>query len=195
MTTRAPWFGNLLNWRYDPQSETHVTRHGDRSHRITKVTHRTADTQGGGLTPGWHLWDDERDPDRRRWDDGYGPGLGRWLGRAKREAEAWIICPYQDMMGYPALRLALGAGAVWENNRAVYTIQAADAFHRFTVERVGGRLIAEIVPEFTGRGGTTTIRWQVQRPDGTPIGAVDTWAGAIRELETALAAERIGPAR
>lgn len=172
------WFGRLLDWQLDPQREMHTAWHGGRSHFIVKVDRRTADAQGGGMAPGWHLWDDNPHDAADRWD-GFGPGLGRTVALAKHRAEAWIVCPYRDMMGYPKLRLALDGAADWGQH---LLIRLDAEQHRFTVEHRDGTRHALLVPLFLGAGGATSIRWRALTPAGDLIAGADTWTDAVEQL-------------
>jgi hypothetical protein len=165
----------------------HATWHAGRAHYIVKVDRGTANAQSGGMTPGWHLWDDNPDDDENRWD-GFGPGLGRTVELAKRRAEAWIICPHHDMMGYPKLSLALDGAADWGNH---LLIRADDDRRRFTVDhRRDGTRHAELVPLFLGTGGATSLRWRAFAPDGeTLLASGSTWATALTELGEHLASQ------
>ena len=176
---KQPWFGRILDWRWDPQREMHATWHGGRAHYIAKVDRQTANAHGAGMAPGWHIWDDNPDDDEKRWD-GFGPGLGATVQTAKRRAEAWIICPYHDMMGYPKLQLALDGAADWGNH---LLIRLDEDHRRFTIEHRDGTLHALLVPLFLGTGGATSIRWRAFSPDETLLAAGDTWAATLAELD------------
>ncbi len=184
MSRDARWFGRLLDWQWDPQRGMHVAYHGGRTHCITKVDRRTAEAQGGGMSRGWHLWDDNPEGDPARWD-GFGAGLGSQVGWAKRMAEAWIICPYADMMGYPKLSLALSAGAAWEHH---LTFRAHDERRRIEVSDRGNQVMFALVPVFLGIGGTTSVRWRVTTPIEELIGSSGSWSGAVELLDSWIAA-------
>lgn len=184
---RAPWFGNLLDWRWDPQREMHTAWHGDRSHYIVKVDRQTADAQGGGMAPGWHIWDDNPERDDNRWD-GFGPGLGRNVTWAKRAAEAWIICSYEDMMGYPKLSNAIQGGS---SEYEGMTIRTEDEQRRFMVY-TKDRLVGMILPVFLGASGACSIRWRAHFPDGRLISGGDSWSDALTDLYAAVTPSTTG---
>lgn len=175
----AVWFGRLLDWQWDPQREMHAAWHDGRTHYITKLDRRSAEAHRSH--PGWHLWDDNFDGDPDRWD-GVGPGLGSRVGWAKRMAEAWIICPYMDMMGQPSLRAALTDTAGWDGR----IIRLHEDQQRFTVEHRDGTPVALLVPVFLGAGGATSIRWRALTPAEDLIAGADTWAGLIGQLGSEL---------
>ena len=127
------------------------------------------------MTRGWHLWNDNWEGEPDYWP-GFGPGLGRTVTGAKRMAEAWIICPYRDMMGcWPSLRNALTGSASWADGLSVC---ADDDSQRFVVRRAEGA-VCQIVPLFLGAGGATSIRWRAIGPDGGLLYGADTWADVV----------------
>lgn len=188
MTTKPPrWFGNLLDWRYDPQVDMHCAWHNDRTYHLTKLTRRDADAHR--THPGWHLWYPDPHPDG--WH-GLGVDVGGNLPWAKRMAEAWIICPYDEMMNYPKLHLAVsGAGLLYDG----LVIWPNDAWAQFDVHRdridvpgTRGEFVGEIIPHFDGPAGTVTVRWHISvaRTVGVHGSEHATWTEAVRALHAAV---------
>ncbi|MEU8158139.1 hypothetical protein AB0B94_31175 [Micromonospora sp. NPDC048986] len=178
---KEPWFGMLLDWQWDPQTERHTTWHNGRAHHIVKVDRSTADANGGGMQPGWQIWDDNPNRDENRWN-GFGPGLGRTVGWAKRCAEAWIICPYNDMMQYPQLSHAIRGGSAHYEGLSIRTEDELRRFAAYDRDRLAGL----ILPVFLGSGGTTSIRWRAHHPDGRLISGGDSWSDAVTDLRAAV---------
>lgn len=184
MRTEDRWFGKLLDWRWDPAQEMHGAWHNGRTHWIAKVSRRTADAQGGGMHPGWTICDFSLDPGQRRWD-GWGPGLGRRIGWAKLMAEAWIVCPYSDMMRYPQLRNALVSGVGFmEDGRSLLTVDHDQ--HRFIASGPRDSGIGYLEPAFTGAGGVVTVAWRVVDIHDRQIAEMNTWQDAVEELKQSL---------
>jgi hypothetical protein len=180
VTQAGPGFGQLLDWRWNAREEMHTAWHGGRAHKIVKVDRRTAAAQGRGMSSGWHLWDDKSGNDPNRWH-GFGPGVGQRVAAAKQMAEAWIICPYADMMGWPKLHLALsGSGVLWNT----WVIQLQEDRQRLDVEDRDGSVIALLVPLFIGTGGTTSIRSQALSPGGDLLVEADRWVDLTVQVDT-----------
>ncbi|NUR59412.1 MAG: hypothetical protein HOV87_12200 [Catenulispora sp.] len=170
-----PWFGNLLDWQRDPDTDMRCAWHGGRTRYITKLSRGDADAHK--TRPGWHMWDDDRDG----WH-GIGPLVGTTLRTAYQLAEAWIICPYADMMAYPRLWLAVAGNRVaWE----LGTIAKDDQQPRFKLTRAGVT-VASIEPVFLGRGGAVSVRWRAFDPAGTLLASGTRWAETLAELQTTL---------
>lgn len=169
---KEPWFGTLLDWQWDPQTEQHVAWHNGRSHRIVKLDRRSAEAHQS--QPGWH----------RIVDDEYGqPDIGDPLNGgvvdAKRAAEAWILCAESDMRQYPQLSRVFYSGVVDYDGLIVYR---EDDRQRFTVRYNGGEQVGLILPVFLGQGGTTSVRWRAHHLDGRLISGGDSWSDALTDL-------------
>lgn len=176
--TKTPWFGDLLDWRWDPQTEQHVTWHNNRSHSIVKLASRAANDRR--TSPGWHLIQ----------DDGWGqPDIGVHLGSdvatAKMNAEAWIVCAESDMRQYPSLNIAMYSGGVayerWDIRRDI-------AGRQFVVhDRASDVVVGWIRPVFLGRGGACTIRWRAFQASDLLVSGGDSWSDAVTDLAAAIA--------
>ncbi len=178
-TNKIKWFGNLLDWQREPDTGDHVTWHKGQSRRITKLTRRQAEEQR--THPGWHLfWPDEEDG--RPGD--LGPDVGPTLPYAYQMAEAWIVCPYDDMMSYPKLWLAIGGGGVgWGEHGAIYPRPGRGelALRRKDAD------VCVIRPVWSGEGAMTEVmRWEAFWPAGEPLAAGVTWRDLIDGLGIAL---------
>lgn len=154
--TGVRWWGRLLDWQRDAQTGMWCTWHAGRAHQVVKLGR--ADAQAHGTTPGWHLCDD--DPDARWY--GVGPFLGTTLDQARRMAEAWIVCPYQDMAQSPKLHLAIAGQTVWWDDGL--TIQEQEPQQRFALARPRQSPVAFLRPVFLGRGGGASVRWRAYQP-------------------------------
>ena len=172
--TKTPWFGNLLDWQRDPQTEMHTAWHGGRSHYILKLDRQSADAKR--TNRGWHILapDDYDQLD-------IGPHLGNDVNTAKLNAEAWIVCDNADLRQYPQLHLAVHSGSTYYEGLIA---NRDDAHQRFTVRRQREAApFAAIRPVFLGRGGAVSIRWRaVGLPAETLIAGSDTWRGAFDAL-------------
>lgn len=171
---KTPWFGNLLDWQWDPQTAMHTAWHGGRSHYILKLDRQSADAKH--TSRGWHILapDDYDQLD-------IGPHLGNDVGTAKLNAEARIVCDDTDLTQYPQLSTAIYSGSAYYEG----LIAARDDEHqRFTVWRQRESApFAAIRPVFLGRGGAVSIRWRaVGLPAETLISGHSTWREAFDAL-------------
>lgn len=178
------WFGNLLDWTWRADEARHTTWHAGRPHHIAKISRRYADQLGGGTSPGWHIWTDQ--DLAAGIEGGWGPGVGRYVGTAKRLAEAWIICPAYDMNGYPQLAHALRPDGVGYMETGRHLIYAQDGDRRFVATSPDGT-VGYLFPIFTGPGGTVEITWQVADPAGAQVDAIlPTWRAAVTVVKEQL---------
>ncbi len=175
MTTKAPWFGTILDWIRDPQTGEYRAWHGERSWTLTKHRRRN------GAPAGWYLWD-ERDHAR---DEVI---VGATLPAARRNADARILCGDYDVMGWPQLGVALDprAGRIRWTDR--FGIRLDEPSRWFYVTNEGDAIVGTVKPHFRGAGSGMTVVWVAAVYDVTLT--ADSWNGLFAELATELAAKR-----